>query len=70
VGCLVVLPFDGVTTGTMNWVTFSEFTFEFRFGPLVLLRGILLAATMGLLGGLLPAIRAVRLNVVKALREQ
>jgi len=69
-GCLVVLPFDGMSTGTMNWVTFSEFTFEFRFGPSVLLRGISLALAMGLLGGLLPAIRAVRLNVVKALREQ
>jgi putative ABC transport system permease protein len=69
-GCLAVLPFDGMRTGTMNWVTFSEFTFEFRFGPAVLLQGMLLAAAMGLLGGLLPAIRAVRLNVVKALREQ
>ena len=67
---MVVLPFDGMSTGTMNWVTFSEFTFEFRFGPSVLLRGISLALAMGLLGGLLPAIRAVRLNVVKALREQ
>jgi ABC-type antimicrobial peptide transport system permease subunit len=36
----------------------------------VLLRGIFLAGAMGLLGGLLPAVRAVRLNVVKALREQ
>jgi putative ABC transport system permease protein len=69
-GCLVVLPFDGMSGGTLNWVTFSEFTFEFRFGPAVLLRGILLAGAMGLIGGLLPAIRAVRLNVVKALREQ
>jgi putative ABC transport system permease protein len=70
VGCLVTLPFNGLTFGTMNWVTFSEFAYEFRFGPPVLLRGILLAGAMGLLGGLLPAIRAVRLNVVKALREQ
>ena len=61
---------DGMSTGTMNWVTFSEFTFEFRFGPAVLLQGLVLAVVMGVLGGIFPAVRAVRLNVVKALREQ
>ena len=69
-GCLATLPFDGISTGTVNWSTFSELTFSFRFGPTVLLWGMLLALAMGLLGGLIPAIRAVRLNVVKALREQ
>jgi len=69
-GCALTLPFNGISTGTANWATFSELTFEFRFGPAVLLQGLLLALAMGVLGGLLPAIRAVRLNVVKALREQ
>jgi putative ABC transport system permease protein len=69
-GCLATLPFNGFSTGTMHWATFSEITFEFRVGPWIFLRGLLMALTMGLLGGLLPAIRAVRFNVVKALREQ
>lgn len=69
IGCLATLPFNGLSTGTANWATFSEITFSFRFGPRVLMRGVLMALTMGVLGGLLPAIRAVRLNIVMALRE-
>jgi putative ABC transport system permease protein len=68
-GCLATLPFNGLSTGTANWATFSEITFAFRFGPSVLLRGMGLALVMGLLGGLLPAIRAVRMPIVNALRE-
>jgi putative ABC transport system permease protein len=69
-GVLMTLPFHGFSTGTANWSTFSEMTFSFHFGPAVLLRGVLIALVMGLLGGILPAIRAVRLNIVNALREQ
>ncbi|QDT56106.1 putative ABC transporter permease YknZ [Caulifigura coniformis] len=69
-GCLATLPFNGLSTGTANWATFSEITFAFRFGPRVLLQGVLMSLAMGLLGGLIPAIRAVRLNIVNALREQ
>jgi putative ABC transport system permease protein len=68
-GCLATLPFDGLSTGTANWATFSEITFSFRFGPTVLLRGVLMALTMGLVGGLFPALRAVRMPIVSALRE-
>jgi putative ABC transport system permease protein len=69
-GCLATLPFNGLSTGTANWQTFSEITFSFRFGPAALLRGVIMASIMGILGGLFPAIRAVRLNVINALREQ
>ena len=68
-GCLATLPFNGLSTGTANWATFSEITFSFRFGPSVLLRGVAMALTMGLVGGLFPAIRAVRMPIVGALRE-
>jgi putative ABC transport system permease protein len=68
-GCLATLPFNGLSTGTANWATFSEITFSFRFGPNVLARGVIMALTMGLLGGLFPALRAVRLGIVNALRE-
>lgn len=69
-GCLATLPFNGLSTGTANWATFSEITFAFRFGPKVLAQGVLMALMMGVLGGIVPAVRAVRLNIVKALREQ
>ncbi len=68
VGCLATLPFNGLSTGTIN--QFSEITFSFRFGPRVFAQGVLLALVMGLLGGILPAIRAVRLNIIIALRER
>jgi putative ABC transport system permease protein len=67
-GCAGTLPFNGLSTGTVN--QFSEITFSFRFGPRVLLQGVTLAVVMGLLGGLLPAVRAVRLNIITALRER
>lgn len=68
-GCLATLPFNGLSTGTANWATFSEITFEFRFGPNVLLRGAIMALVMGALGGLFPALRAVRLPTIDALRQ-
>lgn len=68
-GCLATLPFNGLSSGTANWATFSEITFEFRFGWNVLLRGVILALAMGTLGGLFPAIRAVRLHIIDALRQ-
>jgi putative ABC transport system permease protein len=69
-GCLATFPFNGLSTGTANFASFSEITFSFHFGPRVLLQGVSLALIMGILGGILPAIRAVRLNIINALRER
>ncbi len=68
-GCLATIPFDGYSTGMANFQTFSEVAFSFRFGPAVLMQGVLMALAMGLVGGLMPAVRALRLNVIQALRE-
>ena len=72
-GCLAALTLQAITgglqTGTMNSATFTEVVFAFDFGPRILLQGALLAIVMGLIGGLLPAVRAVRMKVVDALRE-
>ena len=70
VGCLATAPLNGMSSGTQNMTMFSEVTFSFNFGPRVLLQGILLAALMGILGGLAPACRAVRMTIVQALRER
>jgi putative ABC transport system permease protein len=67
-GCIVVLPVNGITTGTINWQTFSHLSFAFRITPDLLLWGILFAIFMGVLGGLPPAIRAARANVSTTLR--
>ena len=69
VGCLAVLPINGLTTGTMNWQTFSHLAFAFRVTPMLLGMGLVFALTMGVLGGLPPAIRAARLPVAAALRD-
>ena len=68
-GCLAVLPLNGLTTGAMNWQTFSHLAFAFRVTPLLLLIGIVFALVMGFVGGVPPAIRAARRPVAAALRE-
>ncbi len=69
IGCLAVLPLNGLTTGTMNWQTFSHLAFAFRITPVLLVSGIIFALAMGLLGGLPPAMRAAWRPVAVALRE-
>jgi putative ABC transport system permease protein len=69
VGCLVVLPLNGLTTSTMNFQTFSNIAFAFKITPALLMQGIIFALIMGVIGGLLPAIRAANLPVATALRE-
>ncbi|HXC42077.1 MAG TPA: ABC transporter permease [Candidatus Dormibacteraeota bacterium] len=69
VGCIAVLPINGLTTGAMNWQTFSRLTFAFKITPGLLAMGILFALAMGALGGMLPAIRAARRPIAPALRS-
>jgi len=68
-GCIAALPLNGFTAGTMNWQTFSHLAFAFRVTPGLLLAGIVFALCMGFVGGVLPAVRAARLQVAPALRE-
>ena len=63
------LAFNGYQTSTMNFQTFSQVAFAFRVTPQLLVTGLIYALTMGLIGGLLPAIRAARLPIPSALRE-
>jgi putative ABC transport system permease protein len=61
--------FNGYQTSTINFQTFSQVAFAFRVTPDLLVTGLVYALTMGLVGGLLPAIRAARLPIPTALRE-
>ncbi|HUI53190.1 MAG TPA: ABC transporter permease [Terriglobales bacterium] len=68
-GCVAVLPLNGLTTNAMNFQTFSNLAFAFKITFDLLVMGILFALVMGVLGGLLPAIRASIRPVAVALRE-
>jgi putative ABC transport system permease protein len=67
-GCLAALPVDRLTTGTINWQTFSHLVFAFRVTPDLLAAGIGFGLLMGVVGGLPPALRAARAGVAQALR--
>jgi putative ABC transport system permease protein len=68
-GLIAWVAFDGYETATMNFQSFSQIAFAFSVTPKLLALALLYALMMGLVGGLLPAIRAARLPVVTALRE-
>jgi putative ABC transport system permease protein len=69
IGCIAVLPLNGLTTGAMNWQTISHLAFAFKITPGLLLGGIIFALGMGVAGGLLPAILAAVRPVAAALRS-
>ena len=68
VGILLMLPFNGMQTGTSNQVTFSEVVFALRITPQVAMYAIIFALVMGFIGGLAPAWHAARQNILTALR--
>jgi len=68
-GCLAVLPLNGLTTSTINFQTFSNLAFAFKITFDLLWMGVLFALVMGVLGGMPPAIRAASRPVATALRE-
>jgi putative ABC transport system permease protein len=69
IGCLLAFPMNGFSTGTGQTQSFSEIAFEFRITPTIVVGGLVFAAVMGLLGGLLPALRGARLPITTSLRE-
>lgn len=68
-GCLLALPINGLATGTTNFVSFSEILFSFTITPMLMFKGMVFAAAMGLAGGLPPAWSASRQPVLAALRQ-
>jgi putative ABC transport system permease protein len=69
IGCIAVLPINGLTTSTMNFQTFSNLAFAFKITSDLLVKGVIFALFMGAIGGMLPAIRAAISPVATALRE-
>jgi ABC-type antimicrobial peptide transport system permease subunit len=69
VAVVLMLPFNGLTTGTSNMMTFSEVVFHMRITPQIVATAILFSAFMGLIGGLAPAWHASRQDILAALRD-
>lgn len=68
-GFLAYAGFNNFHAATMNWQSFSQVTFAFAVTPQLLVQGVVWATVIGLIGGLLPAIRAARLPIAASLRE-
>jgi len=68
-GAMVYLGLNGYQASTLNWASFSQVTFAFTVTPGLLVTGLMYSLILGLVGGLLPALRAARLPVTTGLRE-
>jgi ABC-type antimicrobial peptide transport system permease subunit len=58
-----------LTISTMNWQTFSELAFSFTLTFDIVWKSLLFSIMMGLIGGVVPAVRASRMSIVNSLRE-
>ena len=68
-GVIAYVAFNGVRATTLNFQTFSQLTFAFNVNASVIANGVVLALLLGLIGGIMPGIRAARLSVVDGLRS-
>ncbi len=68
-GALVYFGLNGYQASTLNWASFSQITFAFTVTPALLMTGLVYSLILGLVGGLLPGLRAARMPVTAGLRE-
>ena len=68
-GILAAMRWQGTSVGTLSFETFSETVFQFSITPWLAVKGLIFAVTVGVLGSLLPALRASRLPVIAALKS-
>ncbi len=57
-----------LSVSTMNFQTFSELAFDFRLSFDIAWKAIAFSLVMGFVGGVLPAVRAARMNIIESLR--
>jgi putative ABC transport system permease protein len=67
-GSVCALLFNGYGAGVFNFQTFSESTFSIHVPATLIPKGLLIAVAVGLVGSLLPALRAARMPVISALK--
>ena len=68
VGCAAASLMQLASFTTMNFQTFSEMSFKFHMSVPVVIASMVFALIMGFAGGLLPAMRAARMPIVRATR--
>ena len=67
-GCLLAFGTHGYSTSVSNMQSFSEVAYAFRVTPRIIASGMVFAWVVGVVGGLLPALRAARLPIAMAVR--
>jgi putative ABC transport system permease protein len=66
---IAYLLFNNFSVSTLGQ-SFTQVVFAFKVTPALVVRGLVIAVVIGMIGGFLPAIRAARLPITTALREQ
>lgn len=69
IGLVLASLMQLVTISTMNFQSFSELAFSFTLTPSIITKTLLFTLMMGLVGGVLPSMRAAKLDIVDALRD-
>lgn len=67
-GILLASFMQFFTFSTVNFQTFAELAFSFTLNGEIIIEALVFALLMGFVGGVLPAARAARRNIVEALR--
>lgn len=67
-GIILASVMSFVSISTTNWGTFSELAFGFSMSPAIVIQSLLFSICMGIAGGISPAVRAARMEIVNALR--
>ena len=67
---LAYLLFNGLSVSTLSQASFTQVVFAFEVTPSLVATGLVIAVVIGFIGGLLPAVRAARMQVTTALRTQ
>jgi putative ABC transport system permease protein len=68
-GVLVYFTLNGAQASTLNWASFTQISFAFTVTPALIVTGLIYSLILGLVGGLLPGLRAARMPVTAGLRE-
>jgi putative ABC transport system permease protein len=67
---LAYAAFDGTTISTLGGALFdSQFVYSLAIAPSLVASVVALACGLGLLGGVMPAVRVARASITDALRE-